>query len=256
MKQMLTAIIVDDDSRDRENLKILLQKYCPDITILGEAYDKSTIHKIISKSQPDILFLDVHLGNITCFEIMDELGWVEINFKIIFITASKEHAMYGYSYNAIDYILKPIHPQKLILAIEKVKLSNNTKFSNENIQNEFSKLYKTFVGLQKINIKDGNQTHLVKISDIIAFTGGKNYTTVSLTNKKQLVTTIKLKEFEHQLKNDNFIRTHRSHLINSQHVLTFSKINGYFLVLSNNIQVPISRKYRNQVIMKINVQEI
>ncbi len=253
-KKMLKCIIVDDQDRDRQNLRMLLQTYCPDVNVLAEANDSASLLEVLSQCEPDIIFLDIQIGKSTCFDILDDFNINTQNFKIIFVTGSEDYAIKGYSYNGIDYILKPILPEKLIKVLYKAKQLITTEQTNKKSIESFDTLYGTLSQSTKIHIRDGKNVYLYNPSDILCFIGGRNYTTVKLADNTEIVTIQKLKEFESLLTQTAFFRVHRSYIVNLSHITSFSREEGCFVCLGNDIQVPVSKNYKKQLIAKIQVE--
>ena len=135
----LTAAIVDDVAQARATLKEDLAAYCPDIEIIGEADGVVTGSKLLNKIKPDVVFLDIQLQDGTGFDILEILG--DISFQVIFTTASDEFAIKAFKFSAVDYLLKPVDPDELILAVQKIykEKSNSTRiFAKSFIKNIFS----------------------------------------------------------------------------------------------------------------------
>jgi two-component system LytT family response regulator len=254
-KDMLKCIIVDDQDRDRQNLRMLLQTYCPDVEVLAEASDSDSLQDVLSYCEPNIIFLDIQIGKSTCFDILDDLDINTHNFKIIFVTGSEDYAIKGYSYNGIDYILKPILPEKLIKVVHKAKQLSLSELSNKGAQLNADELHVGSQKSSKIHIRDGKNVYFYNASDVLCFIGGRNYTTVKLVGNKEIVTIQKLKEFEVQLVNTTFFRVHRSYVVNLSHITSLSRDEGCSVFLGENIQVPVSKNYKKQLIAKIQMQD-
>lgn len=252
---MLKCIIVDDQERDRQNLRMLLQTYCPDVDILAEAYDARSLISALSFNKPDVVFLDIDLGTSNCFDILDDYKISTDNFKIIFVTGSEDYAIRGYSYNAVDYMLKPILPEQLIKVLHKVKLQAEEKRKLADPAVSFSTFSHQIAETTKIQIKDGKQVYFIKPNDILCLIGGRNYTTVKLTKGREIVTIQKLKDFESLLCDTMFIRIHRSHIINVTHVSSFSWDDGFTVSLANEIELPVSRNYKQQLLTAVQIND-
>ncbi len=250
---MLKCIIVDDNKKDRENLRLLLSSYCTDVNIVAEAHDKISLKNALENHQVDLVFLDIHLGPITCFEIIEEMDWDELDFKLVFVTASEKHAIKGYKYNAIDYILKPIHTQELIETVNKVHQSKNQKTSKKQVSQEFDQLYSKITERTKISISDGKKIHVLEVNDIIYCSAKGNYTLIKLIENKEIVISKKLKYFEENLQLDYFVRIHKSFLINLSHIKSLSKSDGISVFMSDGQDLPVSRNSKDELFSKMNI---
>jgi two-component system, LytTR family, response regulator len=122
---MIKTIIVDDESRSRETILELVKLYCEDVKIVGQAEDVKSGLLAIRKHKPDLVLLDIKMPDGTGFDLVRQID--PINFKIIFVTAYEEYAIKAFKFSALDYLLKPIDPEELTIAIEKVSKSLNNE---------------------------------------------------------------------------------------------------------------------------------
>jgi len=251
MDETLKCFIIDDEKKDRENIRLLLKNYCPKVNIIGEAWDKKSILEGLSLARPDVVFLDVQLGSITIFDILNELE--EINFKIIFVSAYNQYAIEGYKYNAIDYLLKPIDPTTLVEAINKTIQLQEKKDSKEEVLTNFKELYAKIHEVPKISITDSKGTHVIKIPSVLYCVSNGNYTTFIRDNEKEIVISKNLKYIESKLQPFGFFRIHRSYLINLEHVNTLIKEQGGYVVMSDEKSLPIARDSKKSLYQKLNV---
>jgi two-component system LytT family response regulator len=241
----IKAILVDDFEHARITLKKDLELYAPEIEVIGEASGVVEAAKLLKKQTPDVLFLDIQMQDGNGFDLLDVVG--EINFKIIFITASDAFAIKAFKYAAIDYLLKPVDPDELILAIKKVKL----KQEDENLKYElFRKQLQPKAVHNKLALNTMDRIFIVNISDIIRCESSVNYTIFFFTNRPKLVVTKTLKEFEDILKHHDFLRVHQSHLVNGLYIKAFIKTDDV-LLLSDETQVPVSTRKRAEIIKMI-----
>lgn len=235
---MIRTLIVDDEPAASENLNRLIQLYCPDLNVVTTANSVESALKKMEEVCPELVFLDVHLAQETSFSILEQLP--DISFAIIFVSAHSNYAFNAFKVNAIDYLLKPFDSDDLILAVEKYK---NLKSLKETQQ------------LQDITIRvHHNDTVLfIPASSIAILTAHDNYTIIHSKNNQKYTASKTLKEFEEMLAADNqFIRIHRSHIINLQCVLTYSKMQPYTVTLINGKEFEISRRKRSEVIAMLN----
>lgn len=241
---MIKAIIIDDMEQARVTLKKDLQTYTPDVEVIAEAGGVVEGAKLLKSVKPDILFLDIQMQDGSGFDLLDILK--EINFKIIFITASDAHAIKAFRYAAIDYLLKPVDPDELKEALKK--------FGNEkmNEAEKYKLLNDTLKGSQKTHEKLALHTqdkiHIVNISDIMRCESNVNYTEFYFTNAKKLLVTKTLKDFEDLLGDQGFYRVHQSHLINTRYIKEFVKTDGGYLIMNDGSSVPVSTRKRPEVI--------
>ncbi len=247
----LKCIIIDDEKKDRENLKILLESYCPNVDIIGEAFDEVSILKTLLTMQADIVFMDIQIGSMAIFDILNQLK--EIKFKIVFVTAYDKYAIEGYQYDAIDYLLKPVEAKKLIWVVDKIK-KEKEKTEEQHLNNKDLKaLYNKVFDAPKISITDAKGIHMIKTSEILYCVSDGNYTTFVLTHNKEIVISKNLKHFEIKLEAYNFLRIHKSYLINLNHIDFLIKEQGGYVNMKNGKSIPISRNSKKELYEKMNL---
>ncbi len=251
MDEVLKCFIIDDEKKDRENISLLLNTYCPQVEIIGEAWDKESILKGLSTVQPDVVFLDVQLGSLTIFDVLEELE--VIDFKIIFISAYNQYAVEGYKYNAIGYLLKPIDPKTLVEVIDKTMQLNEKIEETSDTMANFKELYAKIHEVPKISITDSKGTHVIKIPSVLYCISNGNYTTFIRKDDKEVVISKNLKYIESKLVPFGFFRIHRSYLINLDHVNTLVKEQGGYVVMSDDKTLPIARDSKKDLYIKLNV---
>jgi len=241
---MIKAIIIDDIEQARITLKKDLETYAKDVQIIGEANGVVEGAKLLKTIQPDLLFLDIQMQDGSGFDLLDILK--DINFKIIFITASDAHAIKAFRYAAIDYLLKPVDPDELTSALSKFKadkLNENEKYKllNESLKNN-SKPH------ERLALHTQDKIHIVNINDIIRCESSVNYTEFFFTGGKKLLVTKTLKDFEDLLSDQGFFRVHQSHLINTKFIKEFVKTDGGYIIMTDGSNVPVSTRKRPEVV--------
>lgn len=246
---MIKAIIVDDELGARESLSKMIEKNCKQIEIIGKADSMKTAYDMISASNPDLVFLDIEMPKGNAFDLLEKFK--EINFHIIFTTAYDHYAIKAIKFSAVDYILKPIDPEELVAAVTKLEKRLGQK-------SELNQQFKTLLTnvrpenkLKKVGIPDGDGLVFINLSDIIRCDSDGNYTYFILTNGKKIIASRTLGEYEQLFSDDNFFRVHRSHLINLEHVKKYIKGEGGYVVLSDNSQVEVSRRNKNDFLERL-----
>ncbi len=246
---MIKAIIVDDELGARESLSKMVEKNCKQIEIVGKADSMKTAYELITTLNPDLVFLDIEMPKGNAFDLLEKFK--QINFHIIFTTAYDHYAIKAIKFSAVDYLLKPIDPEELVAAIEKFESKLGQK-------SELNQQFKALLSnvrpenkLKKVGIPDGEGLVFINLSDIIRCDSDGNYTYFLLTNGKRIVASRTLGEYEQLFSDDNFFRVHRSHLINLEHVKKYIKGEGGYVVLSDNSQVEVSRRNKNDFLEKL-----
>ena len=251
MIETVKCIIIDDEQKDRENIRMLLDSYCPQVEIIGEANDRSSVLSVLTEMKPDLVFMDIQLGAISIFDVLNELSGFD--FKIVFVTAFDKYAIQGYQYDAIDYLLKPVDPKRLIQVVDKTSRLKDQFKSKESIVNDFKELYSKITETPKISITDAKGVHVVKAIDVVYCVSDGNYTTFVMTDETEIVISKNLKHFESKLQNFNFLRIHKSYLVNLDHIDFLIKEQGGSVIMKNGKSLPISRKSKKELYDKMNV---
>ncbi|WP_234859468.1 LytR/AlgR family response regulator transcription factor [Aquimarina aquimarini] len=241
MEKKLSCIIIDDEKKDRENIRLLLQTYCPQVKILGEGWDNCSILKILSNTVPDVIFMDVQIGGYTAFEILNELK--DLPSHIVFVSAHDKYAIRGYKYQALDYILKPIDFHKLIEVIQRVS-GTTLKKPSISFFNPMTK---------KISITDAKGIYVIDIYSVIYCLSNGNYTTFILNSRKEIIISKNLKYFENKLADYGFIRVHKSYLVNLAHIDYLAKEDGGTIIMQNNDTLPISKNFKKGLYERMNI---
>jgi two-component system LytT family response regulator len=241
----LTAAIVDDVAQARATLKEDLAAYCPNIEIIGEADGVVTGSKLLNKIKPDVVFLDIQLQDGTGFDILEILG--DISFQVIFTTASDEFAIKAFKFSAVDYLLKPIDPDELIVAVQKISKVNNSTQENYDL---LLTTVKEQSAPKRLALHTLEKIHVTEIADIVRCESNGNYTTFYFKNGQKLLVTKTLKEYDQMLGEYHFARVHQSHLINAQQIKEFVKVDGGYLVMRDGSKIPVSLR-KKSVVMKL-----
>lgn len=243
----LTAIIVDDMPSTLKMLQNDIVKHHKEIEIIGTAKSVVEAAVLLRKKQPDILFLDIMLGDGTGFDVLEIHP--NLSSKIIFVTASDEFAIKAFKFAAIDYILKPYSNEDLSNAINKAKIQ--IKPDKEQLTVLQQSIKQPNQRPKKISLSTSDKIIVVNLDDIIRCKSDNNYTEFFLIDNQKILVGKTLKYFADMLKEFDFIRVHQSHLINIQYIKEFIKSDGGYLVLKNKKTIPVSVRKRNEVILKL-----
>lgn len=246
---VLKAILIDDELKSRSNLRQLLVEYCTNVEIIAEAGSAVEALKLIKEVNPDLLFLDIEMGEVSGFDLLKLLNGQQ-KFEVIFVTAFDKYGIQAVKACAIDYLLKPINILELSNAVEKAVMQINPKKENERLKELVANLDRGD-DEQRIAIPLSDKIEFLAISKIIRLEAEGNYTHIYLDNKKQYLVCKTLKEYQDLLENHNFIRTHQSHLINFRKLSAYVKTDGGYVAMEDGSQVPISRQKKDEVLLRI-----
>ncbi len=239
----LNSIIVEDEETSRDILKNYLKKYCPNVSVLGEAANvEEALLLIRNNDDLDLVFLDVEMPYGNAFDLLDRVG--DINFETVFVTAYNHYAIDALNAHASYYLMKPISIDELIKAVDYVA---EIKTKEDALQDQVL-TPKTNGVNGKITIPQLDGFEVINTSDILYCKADDNYTEIYLnTNKKKLVSKT-LKYFEDALSNASFARVHKSYLVNVNEVVKYVKGKGGGVVLSNGKEIMVSASKKSDLL--------
>lgn len=242
---MLRTLIIDDEAHIRESLTDMLEQHCPNVKVIGEAEAVESGILAIKSSHPDLILLDIKMKDGTGFDLLNKVD--SDDFKIIFVTAFDEFAIKAIKFSALDYLLKPVDPEDLVNAVCKADeitqkelktklnaLSNNLKSGDQN--------------KKRIVLKTLDNIYLVGVKDIIHIEGDGRYSTIFLATGEKVMVSVNLKHYQELLEEYGFFRVHKSHLINLDRIYRFEKTDGGYVVLDNEVKVPVASRKKDELI--------
>ena len=238
----ITTIIIDDEQNARENLKLILEDFCPEIEVVAEAGSAKEARELIAKHQPKLLFLDINMPSEDGFELLDSIK--HKNFSVIFITAHNQFALKALKAGAIDYIEKPIDIEDLQTAVGKIIVDK------EAVANVDYKMIKTLLNEYKNDNKSDiiavptlSGYEIIKSEDIIHLEADESYTRIFLTDGKKCISSMTIARYEKVLDTNTFFRVHKSHIINTRHHLKeFNRHEGNMAIMDNGEAIPVARR--------------
>ena len=229
------AILVDDEKFAREDLKSVLADF-DDIVVIGEAEKLVDAKKMCEELKPDIVFLDVRLKGEFGFELLSK---IDQDIKVIFVTAYDEYAVRAFEVNALDYLVKPINPERLKLTLEKLESNENLGVSENPLQIDDS-----------IFIMMNHKHQFLKIKNIVVITAASDYTEIITNDYKKYLTSKPMKEWDERLPERNFCRIHRSTIVNLSFINSVEEwFNQAYSVKVKGIEKPftMSRNYAAKI---------
>ena len=238
----MNAIIVEDEKVSREILAAYVRKYCPGVNLKAEAANIAEAKVFIDTLKPDLVFLDIEMPKGNGFDLLEQ--YPDPSFEVIFVTAFNEYAIEAFNFSAAYYLLKPVSIDELVKAVDKVKLLRSsrdpwspTKVLLQNIQNSVKQEKKIALPLL-----DGFE--VVRTGDIIRCAANDNFTEFYFSNGKKMMICRTLKFYEDLLKDHDFLRVHKSHLVNKQHIKRYTKGKGGSLTMIDGSVVDVSATYK------------
>ncbi len=248
----LRVLIVDDEFKARDLLKYYIETHIPQISELRQVESADEPLELLNAYKPDVVFLDIEMPHRNGFDFLKSLPKIE--FDVIFTTAYNQYAIQAIRFSALDYLLKPVDPGELKSAIVRFN-------ENRLEQAATSDLYKNLV--QNIGARDVRELRIAvpssegvqffMIDDILCLHAEGSYTEIVLKGRKPFVASKILKYFEDMLENAQFIRTHKSHLVNQSHIKGMTADRD-FVILSDDSKVEISRRKKEEVMQMLGLR--
>jgi two-component system LytT family response regulator len=235
----MNALIIDDELSNIENLQKLVQQYCPGVNIVGHASEINEAVVQITIHQPDLLFLDIQIGDKTGFDLLKLLPNKE--FEVIFVTAFDRYGVEAIKFSALDYLLKPVDIKELVIAVRKAEQKISIKHKNQQLDFLLNHLKHLNNAPTKIALPQLQEIRYVAVDDIVRCEADNSYTTFHLQNMDKIVVSKSIKEYADILKPLGFLRTHQSHLVNPIFIKSWIKEDGGTLLLMNGSKIPVSK---------------
>lgn len=242
----LTVCAVEDDPESLQRLSFAVQQYS-DAVYLGGARDLDSAKTLIEMHRPDVVLLDVHLGDESGFELFHRLDYTD--FKVIFCTAHEEHAIRAIRFSAVDYLLKPFSNDELIAALHRVQ--RGSLEHRKPIEQLLTNLSARTFDDMRIALSDSETIHYIPVRDVIRAEATGNYSTFFVNGGTRIVVSTTLGHFEDILQPNGFFRPHRAHLVNLRHVMRFQKSEGGSLIMSDGAVLDVARRRKDDMLNEL-----
>ncbi|MDC8003037.1 LytTR family DNA-binding domain-containing protein [Aureisphaera galaxeae] len=244
---MIKAILIDDEAFVREEIREKISRFFGnEILVADEAGSVAEGFTAIQNHDPDLLFLDINMGDGTGFDLLKQC--VTKNFDIIFITGFDQHAIKAIKVGALDYILKPVDDDEFKMAVQKA-IDNYQKDNNLEKLIEISSEYFRGVEKKRVILKTSDTVYAIYEDDIIYCRSDGNYTTFYTQQMEKIVVSKSLKQIEEILSEEVFIRCHQSYVVNKKHVLKYNKQG--VLIVNLDFKVPVSSRRKDYALKRI-----
>ncbi|HVG40334.1 MAG TPA: LytTR family DNA-binding domain-containing protein [Chitinophagaceae bacterium] len=245
---MIKAIIVDDEINCCEVLELLLQKHCPNVTVVATCNTAAGALEALSKFKVDLVFLDIEMPLCNGFELLEKIP--VIDFELIFTTCYNQYAIKAIRFSALDYLLKPIDREELQAAVIKAEQRRQPMIP-EQLEILLRKLKHPFGNTQCLALPTLEGLQLVPIDSIICCTSKSNYTILFLKGAHKLVVSKTLKDIEALLGDYNFMRVHHSHMVKLNEIRKYIKGEGGQLIMSDGSSIDVSRSRKEFLLKKL-----
>ena len=234
----LRAIIVEDEPSGLENLRFKIQQNCSEVEIIAECMSGQEAILAIKKLLPDVLFLDIQLGDMTGFDVLSRIK--HPSFETIFTTSYDEYAIQAIKNNALDYLLKPVLVEELMDAVAKANHKISQKGGSTKTPTNVPANH------AKIGFPISTGKQFIELQDIVYAEAEDNVALLHLSEKNKTVKLTKsLGWLEEELEPQGFCRVHHSYLINFHHLSEYIRNEGGFIVLSNGKAISVARRRKD-----------
>jgi two-component system LytT family response regulator len=247
---MIRALIVDDEGRGRKTLERLLERFCPDVEIIGSVESVDAALVAIETERPDLLFLDIEMPFESGFDLLDLLS--EARPEVVFTTAHDQYALRAAKASALDYLLKPIASDELVAAVAKARKRLRPGGPADPDAAVLKRnLADAGADINRLAIPTDEGLTFVRVDDIIRCTAESCYTRLHMLDGTEILVSRTLKEFEKMLPEILFVRVHHSHLINLQHAKKYLRSDGGTIVMCDNSSVLVSRRKKDELMRRL-----
>ena len=236
MENKIKAVIIEDERKSLLTLMTLLERYCPEVEIIGSGKSVQEGIQVLNDLKPELVFLDISMPDGDAFDLLGSMG--KVDFEIIFVTAYNDFALKAFDFAALHYLLKPINYLDLQVAVRRFKkirpdssINPRLEILNQSLKNQF----------EKISLPTSDGLIIIEIQDIIRIEASHNYSIFYLTAGQNIIVTKSSNHFEEILKDLNFVRIHNTHLINLRFVKKYLRGQGGSVILADGTQLSISR---------------
>lgn len=246
---MIKTVIVDDEPNSCEVIRGMLHDYFPLADVVGVEHRASAAVKTIRQLRPDVVLLDIHLGEASGFTVLDALR--EVPFRVIFVTAYDQYAIRAIRYAALDYLVKPVNLDELLAAMSRLQSAQTIQHLEKQVS-VLSQALSAADHAHKIVFPGIHEMVFSDMKDVLWLKADHNYTIFHLENRKQVCVAKTLKYYEEVLPHPPFYRIHHSHMINLSRVAKYLRGKGGAVVLSDGSELEVSPKKKDELLKMLN----
>lgn len=244
----ITTVIVDDEYESRHILHKFLSKYCPDIKVVAEASSIAKAVVVIKETNPELVFLDINMPKENGFQLFNKLP--HATFYTVFVTAYDTYALQAFRHHALDYLLKPIEINELIITVSRIKQLRDHKQQASQLKG-FFEAFKRPAELPKIALPVTEGFIYVQTMDIVRCEASSNYTHIYLAEGKKIIVSKTLAVYEEMLQEHGFARVHHKHLINLKYVEKYVRGRGGVVIMSDKKEIEVSSRKKEEFLKLI-----
>jgi two-component system, LytTR family, response regulator len=242
---MIKAILIDDEPDCVRLLNLQMKEHCPQVEVLAQCTSSEEGLEAIRSLHPDVVFLDIEMPRMNGFQLLEQVE--EISFSVVFVTAYNEFALKAFRFSALDYLLKPVDTKDLLAAVAKAEQRHRL---DQRQMDLLRMQYQSRQYPQKLAVHHHGGVVFLELKHIVYCESDSNYTKVVLADGKQYLLTKTLREVQEFLEERNFLRVHRQYLINLDHISMFMKGEGNYLMMSNEVSIPVSKNQKSRLFQR------
>jgi two-component system, LytTR family, response regulator len=234
---MLNAVIVDDELKSAELLRLKLQKFCPQVSVVQQFNSALKAIEYLNEHECELVFLDIEMPELNGLSVARQLNK---NLNIVFVTAYEKYSIDAIRLAAFDYLLKPVDEKELIGCVQRLEEKLQHQGSNGQPAKKNNTQY------DKIALPSQEGVHFFSINEIIKIEAESNYSVFYFTDRKKITVSKTLKQVEDALEAYTFFRPHKSFLINLNYIKTYVRGEGGSIVLMDGSEVEVSRSRKKE----------
>jgi len=246
---MIRTVLVDDELDSLRVLQKLLERYCPQVEVVGTAEGVETALVIIQTTQPDLLFLYIEMTQGNAFDLLNQLR--PLTFPVIFVTAFDDYAIRAFKYSAVDYLLKPVDIDELISAVRRVVEKSHQTNIVEQMQVFLGSMGTFGLAQQKMAVPTVEGLIFINLREVVRLEAKSSYTQINLENGDMVMATRTIKDYEDILPEALFCRVHNSHIINLQKIEKYHKGRGGYVVLEDGTAIEVATRRRQEFMRRL-----
>jgi two-component system LytT family response regulator len=247
---MIKAIIVDDEPRGVNALQKLLQKNAAEVEVIATCNSAEQANANIAELKPDLVFLDIAMPGKNGLDLLLDIG--DVDFEIIFVTAHNDYMIQAFRFSAIDYLLKPVDEALLKAAVDRAQKRIESKAGNKPVETFLHNVHeKGDTQKMKLCIPSLKGFRVINIRDIIYCEASGNYTQFILADQPPLLVSKPIHEYDALLEDCNFLRVHKSFLVNLEHIREYIRGEGGSILLVNGQEIEVSRRKKEMLISRM-----
>jgi len=246
----IRCILIDDEPRGISTLQKMLELLCPDVEIVASCMHPDDAVEKIHQLKPDLIFLDIAMPGQKAFEMLEEID--DLFFEIIFVTAYNEFTEQALHLSAVDYLLKPVREDLLVEAVKRATQRISYKSGNKPLETLMHNMrHQAGPQRMKLCIPSTKGFEVIEIQNIIYIEADSNYSNFHLVNKHVICASKPMLEYATLLEDCNFIRIHKSYVINLDHVTNYLRGEGGSVMLTGGKEVEVSRRKKEMLMQRM-----